>query len=214
MGSSTVSLLASGGEGPGSERRKTVATTRAVTVQEAVDRIGFGRFQKRLLGVCGVTWAADGAEVLLLGFALPSIIGEFGITTAQGGLIASATFAGMLVGAWFWGTISDYIGRRLGFQLTVLIFALFGLLSAFAPGWEWLLVLRFITGFGLGGALPLDFSLYAEFLPTENRGRRLVLLESFWAVGTIIAAGLAWLIVPSFGWRPLLATSAVARSEE
>jgi MFS transporter, putative metabolite:H+ symporter len=116
----------------------------------------------------------------------------------------------MLVGAWFWGTISDYIGRRMGFQVTVLIFALFGLLSAFAPSWEWLLVLRFITGFGLGGALPLDFSLYAEFLPTRNRGRNLVILESFWALGTIIAAGLAWLLVPTFGWRPLLATSALA----
>ncbi len=92
-----------------------MATTRATTVQEAVDQIGFGRFQKRLLGVCGVTWAADAAEVLLLGFALPSIIGEFGISTAQGGLIATATFAGMLVGAWFWGTISDYVGRRAGF---------------------------------------------------------------------------------------------------
>jgi MFS transporter, putative metabolite:H+ symporter len=187
-----------------------VATTRTVTVQDAVDKIGFGRFQKRLLGVCGVTWAADGAEVLLLGFALPSIIGEFGITTAQGGLIATATFAGMLVGAWFWGTISDYIGRRVGFQVTVLIFALFGLLSAFAPSWEWLAILRFFTGFGLGGALPLDFSLYAEFLPTRNRGRNLVILESFWALGTIIAAGLAWILVPSFGWRPLLATSALA----
>jgi MFS transporter, putative metabolite:H+ symporter len=192
------------------ERRTDVAATRTLTVQGAVDQIGFGRFQKRLLGVCGVTWAADGAEVLLLGFALPSIIGEFGITPAQGGLIATATFAGMLVGAWFWGTISDKIGRRLGFQVTVLLFAIFGLLSAFAPGWEWLAVLRFLTGFGLGGALPLDFSLYAEFLPRENRGRNLVLLESFWAVGTIIAAGLAWLIVPGFGWRPLLATSALA----
>jgi MFS transporter, putative metabolite:H+ symporter len=182
----------------------------ALTVQEAIDRIGFGRFQKRLLAVCGVTWAADGAEVLLLGFALPSIIEDFGISTTQAGLIASATFAGMLVGAWFWGTVSDYIGRRLGFQLTVLIFAGFGLLSAFAPGWEWLAVLRFLTGFGLGGALPLDFSLYAEYLPRENRGRNLVLLESFWAVGTITAAALAWLLVPSFGWRPLLATSALA----
>ena len=187
-----------------------MATTRTVTVQDAVDKIGFGRFQKRLLGVCGVTWAADGAEVLLLGFALPSLIAEFGITPLQGGLTVTATFAGMLVGAWFWGTISDYIGRRIGFQVTVLIFALFGLLSAFAPSWEWLLVLRFITGFGLGGALPLDFSLYAEFLPTRNRGRNLVILESFWALGTIIAAGLAWLLVPSFGWRPLLATSALA----
>jgi MFS transporter, putative metabolite:H+ symporter len=187
-----------------------VTTAGAQTVQEAVDQIGFGRFQKRLLGVCGVTWAADAAEVLLLGFALPAIIAEFGISTAQGGLIATATFAGMLVGAWFWGTISDYVGRRAGFQLTVLIFALFGLLSAFAPSWEWLLVLRFITGFGLGGALPLDFSLYAEFLPTKNRGRNLVILESFWALGTVIAAGLAWVLVPSFGWRPLLASSAVA----
>ncbi len=157
-----------------------------------------------------MTWAADAAEVLLLGFALPAIIAEFGISTAQGGLIATATFAGMLVGAWFWGTISDYVGRRAGFQLTVLIFALFGLLSAFAPSWEWLLVLRFITGFGLGGALPLDFSLYAEFLPTKNRGRNLVILESFWALGTVIAAGLAWVLVPNFGWRPLLASSAVA----
>jgi putative MFS transporter len=148
--------------------------------------------------------------VLLLGFALPSLIGEFGITTTQAGLTVTATFAGMLVGAWFWGTISDYIGRRMGFQVTVLIFALFGLLSALAPSWEWLLVLRFLTGFGLGGALPLDFSLYAEFLPTENRGRNLVILESFWALGTIIAAGLAWILVPSFGWRPLLATSALA----
>jgi putative MFS transporter len=187
-----------------------MAETRAISVQEAVDRIGFGRFQKRLLAVCGVTWAADAAEVLVLGFALPSIIGEFGITTTQGGLTVTATFAGMLVGAWFWGTISDYIGRRTGFQLTVLIFALFGLLSAFAPSWELLLILRFVTGFGLGGALPLDFSLYSEFLPTENRGRNLVILESFWALGTIIAAGLAWLLVPSFGWRPLLASSAVA----
>ena len=187
-----------------------MAETRAISVQEAVDRIGFGRFQKRLLAVCGVTWAADAAEVLVLGFALPAIIGEFGITPTQGGLTVTATFAGMLVGAWFWGTISDYIGRRTGFQLTVLIFALFGLLSAFAPSWELLLILRFVTGFGLGGALPLDFSLYSEFLPTENRGRNLVILESFWALGTIIAAGLAWLLVPSFGWRPLLASSAVA----
>lgn len=187
-----------------------MTTAGAQTVQEAVDQIGFGRFQKRLLGVCGVTWAADAAEVLLLGFALPAIIAEFGISTAQGGLIATATFAGMLVGAWFWGTISDYVGRRAGFQLTVLIFALFGLLSAFAPSWEWLLVIRFITGFGLGGALPLDFSLYAEFLPTKNRGRNLVILESFWALGTVVAAGLAWVLVPNFGWRPLLASSAVA----
>jgi putative MFS transporter len=93
---------------------------------------------------------------------------------------------------------------------TVLIFSVFGLASALAPSFGWLLALRALTGFGLGGALPLDFSLFAEYLPRRNRGRHLVLLESFWALGTVLAAALALLIVPALGWRPLLASSAAA----
>ena len=186
-------------------------TTRATaTVQEAIDEIGYGRFQRRLLAVCGVTWAADAAEVLLVGFALPSIRAEFGLDAITGGLLATAGFVGMLLGAWFWGPMADRIGRRRGFVLTVAVFAVFGLAAAFAPSPGWLMLFRFLAGFGLGGALPLDFSLYAEYLPSEGRGRRLVLLESFWAVGTIIAAGLAWLLVPTVGWRPLMAASALA----
>jgi putative MFS transporter len=186
------------------------SATESLSIEEAIDRVGVGRFQHRLLAVCGVTWAADAAEVLLIAFALPSLIEEFQLGTAGAGLIATSSFVGMLIGAWFWGTLSDYIGRKTGFQLTVLIFAVFGFLSAFAPNEGWLAAFRVLTGFGLGGALPLDFALFAEYLPVRNRGRYLVLLESFWALGTIIATGLAWAIVPSFGWRPLLATSAVA----
>ena len=61
-----------------------------------------------------------------------------------------------------------------------------------------------------GGAVPLDFSLFAEYLPTRNRGRWLVILESFWGVGTVVAAGLAWILVPTLGWRYLLGSSALA----
>ncbi len=179
-------------------------------IEDAIDRLGVGRFQRRLLLVCGVTWAADAAELLAIGFALPGIREEFGLSTFQAGLIASAAFAGMLLGATFWGTLADRLGRRAGFQLTVLTFAVFGLASAFAPNAEVLFVLRLLTGFGLGGALPLDFSLASEFLPRHNRGRYLVLLESFWAVGTVAIAALALVLVPAFGWRPLLASSAVA----
>ncbi|HEU4657618.1 MAG TPA: MFS transporter [Capillimicrobium sp.] len=193
--------------------RSTAARTPPPTgldVQQAIDRVGFGPFQRRLLLVCGVTWAADAAELLALGFALPGIRADFGLSAWQGGFIASATFFGMLLGATFWGTISDRIGRRTGFQLTVAIFAVFGLASAFAPNAETLWALRFLCGFGLGGALPLDFSLMAEFLPRRDRGRWLVLLESFWAVGTVAIAALAYLIVPDHGWRPLLAASGAA----
>jgi putative MFS transporter len=152
----------------------------------------------------------DAAEILLLAFALPAISAEFGLSRAAGGLLVTSTFLGMLVGAWFWGLVADRVGRRAGFQLTVLIFAVFGTLSALAPNPSTLMVLRALTGFGLGGALPLDFALYAEYLPSRNRGRDLVLLESFWALGTIAAAGLALLLVPTVGWRPLLASSALA----
>lgn len=186
------------------------AAVGAVPVQVAIDRIGFGRFQKRLLGVCGVTWAADAAEIFLIAFALPSITKDFGLTTFQSSVVVASTFVGMLGGAWFWGTVSDRIGRKRGFTITIGIFAVFGFLSAFSPNFVWLCVFRILAGFGLGGAVPLDFSLFAEFLPTRNRGRWLVILESFWGVGTVVAAALAWLLVPTLGWRYLLAMSAIA----
>jgi len=188
----------------------TPTSATPVPVQDAIDRIGFGRFQKRLLAVCGVTWAADAAEIFLIAFALPSIADDFALSTFESSLVVSAAFVGMLAGAWFWGAVADRIGRRRGFAITIGVFAVFGLLSAVAPNLWWLCAFRVLAGFGLGGAVPLDFSLFAEYLPTRNRGRWLVILESFWAVGTVVAAALAWLLVPTVGWRWLLATSALA----
>ena len=159
--------------------------------------------------ICGLGWAADAMEVLLIAFALPSIAEEWDLSNTQKGLLATAIFLGMLAGAWFWGWISDRIGRKTGFVSTVAIDSVFGFLSALSPSFAWLVVLRAATGFGVGGTLPVDYSTFAEYLPSHKRGRYLVLLESFWALGTIAAAGLAWLVVPRLGWRPLLALSAV-----
>jgi putative MFS transporter len=91
----------------------------------------------------------------------------------------------------------------------VLIDSVFGLLSALSPGYLWLALLRGLTGFGGGGTLPVDYSMFAEYLPTKDRGKYLVYLESFWALGSLVGAGLAWLLVPTLGWRALLAVSAV-----
>lgn len=182
---------------------------KTITIGEAIERIGVGRFQYKLLAICGIGWAADAMEVIIIAYVIPQVIQEWSLSSGQAGFIGTAIFIGMLLGAWFWGTITDYIGRKAGFQFTVLVDSVFGFLSALSPGYVWLVLLRAITGFGVGGTLPVDYSIFSEYLPKRNRGRYLVLLESFWAVGTIVAAGLAWLLVPTLGWRALLAVSAV-----
>ncbi|MBN1372236.1 MAG: MFS transporter [Anaerolineaceae bacterium] len=176
---------------------------------QAIDAIGYGKFQRKLMWICGLGWAADAMEVLLIAYVLPAAGTEWGLTNAQKGLLGTAIFLGMLAGAWFWGRLSDLVGRKAGFVGTVAIDSVFGLASAFSPSFIWLLILRMFTGFGVGGTLPVDYSIFAEYLPARKRGRYLVLLEAFWALGAILAAGLAWLIVPRLGWRALLAVSAL-----
>lgn len=180
-----------------------------ITYDQAIEQIGFGRFQRKLMWVCGLGWAADAMEVLLIAFALPAIGEEWGLTNTQKGLLGTAIFLGMLAGAWVWGWLSDHIGRKAGFISTVAIDSGFGLLSALAPSFPLLVILRALTGFGVGGTLPVDYSIFAEYLPAKKRGRYLVLLEAFWALGSIAAAGLAWLVVPRLGWRWLLGLSAL-----
>ena len=191
----------------------------SMTIDDAIERIGVGRFQWRLLMVNGLTWAADAMEVLMIGFLIPAIaadtafIGDRPLTERLqlAAYIGAATFAGMFLGAWLWGIVADRIGRRSVFMWTVLLTGLFGTLAAFSPNLWVLLALRFLTGTGMGGTLPVDYSIMAEYLPTNSRGKFLIYLESFWALGTIAAALLAWAFIPNFqpyGWRLLIGMSA------
>jgi MFS transporter, putative metabolite:H+ symporter len=192
-------------------------TARPATIDEVIEQIGVGRFQWRLLMVNGLTWAADAMEVLMIGFLLgplmrPAAGGGFGITGPQAAWVGSATFAGMFFGAWLWGMVADRLGRRTVFMWTVFQTGLFGTLAAFAPNYPVLLFLRFLTGTAMGGTLPVDYAIMAEYLPVKDRGRFLVYLESFWAIGTIAIALLAWAFLPRFpinGWRLLIGISAI-----
>jgi len=164
----------------------------AVTIDHALGRIGVGPFQHRLLAIFGLVWAADAMQVLAIGFAAPSLAADFGLSIAEAVQAGTAFFLGMLLGAWGFGRLADRIGRRRVLIVTVLVDAVFGLASAFSPSFATLLILRLLTGIGVGGTLPVDYAMMAEFLPPERRGRWLVALEGFWAIGTVAVALAAW----------------------
>ena len=183
-----------------------------ITVDEALSRGGTGRFQARLLAIFGLVWAADAMQVIAVGFAAPSVAASFGIERVTAFQIGTVFFLGMFFGAWIFGRLADRIGRRNLLMATVAMDAVFGLASVFAQDFTWLLVLRFLTGAAVGGTLPVDYAMMAEFLPPRNRGRWLVWLEGFWAIGTIVIALTAW-IAATYGaaapWRWIFAIAAI-----
>jgi putative MFS transporter len=168
-----------------------------ITVEQGIQTAGVGKFQYRLFMIFGLVWMADAMQVLSIGFSAPSIAKTFGVGVPQALQTGTLFFVGMLLGAFVFGRLADRIGRRPVLMAAVVIDACFGVASAFAPDFTWLLVLRFLTGIGVGGTLPVDYTMMAEFLPSDRRGRWLVLLESFWAVGTILLAVLA---LVALGW--------------
>ena len=184
----------------------------AITIDEALDRAGTGTYQKRLMGIFGLVWAADAMQVLAVGFTAASIAVTFDLTVPQALQTGTLFFLGMLLGALGFGLLADRIGRRTVLIVTVSCDAVFGILSVFAPDFTILLLLRFLTGAAVGGTLPVDYAMMAEFLPAKNRGRWLVLLEGFWAVGTLVVALAAWatsLAGVEDAWRYIFAITAL-----
>ena len=170
---------------------QTRSATTPITVEQGIQLAGVGKFQYRLFLIFGLVWMADAMQVLSIGFSAPSIAKTFGISMAQALQTGTVFFIGMLVGASVLGRLADRIGRRPVLMGAVVLDACFGVASAFAPEFGWLLAFRFLAGVGVGGTLPVDYTMMAEFLPSDRRGRWLVMLESFWAVGTILLAVLA-----------------------
>jgi putative MFS transporter len=166
-------------------------STLPITVEQGIHAAGVGRFQYRLFLIFGLVWMADAMQVLSIGFSAPSIARTFGIALPAALETGTVFFVGMLIGAFVFGRLADRIGRRPVLMAAVVIDACFGVASSFAPDFSWLLVLRCLAGVGVGGTLPVDYTMMAEFLPSDRRGRWLVLLESFWAVGTLLLAVLA-----------------------
>ena len=162
---------------------------------------------------CFAGWGLDALDVQMFTLAIPAIIAAYGIDHTQAGAISSVTLISSALGGWIAGALSDRIGRVRTLQMTILWFAGFTFLCAFAQNFPQLLVLKALQGFGFGGEWAAGAVLMAETIRTEHRGKAMGAVQSAWAVGwgaavLVYAAAFSWL--PSdTAWRVMFAVGLV-----
>ncbi|MDW0114238.1 MFS transporter [Sporosarcina saromensis] len=168
-----------------------------------------GISRNKLLVISGTGWMFDAMDVGILSFIIAAIAVEWQLSPTEMGWVGSVNSIGMAVGALGFGMLADRIGRKNVFMLTLILFSLASGLSALTTTLTVFLALRFVIGAGLGGELPVASTLVAESVSAKERGRVVVLLESFWAAGWLIAALIAYFIIPEYGWRIALVLTAL-----
>ncbi|ACJ78620.1 MFS transporter [Bacillus paranthracis] len=165
--------------------------------------------KRKLLGIAGLGWLFDAMDVGMLSFVMVALQKDWGLSTQEMGWIGSINSIGMAVGALVFGILSDKIGRKSVFIITLLLFSIGSGLTALTTTLAMFLVLRFLIGMGLGGELPVASTLVSESVEAHERGKIVVLLESFWAGGWLIAALISYFVIPKYGWEVAMILSAV-----
>jgi putative MFS transporter len=209
----TSAAASTGPAGPGdpslaaAPATDTPSTDAALTRPERLDRLPFTRTHGRMLTGSGIGWALDAMDVGLMSFVIAALGVHWGISKEEGSMIASAGFVGMAIGASLGGLLADKFGRRHIFTVTLLVYGLATGAAALSAGVAMLIALRVVIGLGLGAELPVASTLMSEFAPKRIRGRVIVWLEAFWALGWILAAVIGTFVAAhgSNGWRWALA---------
>src|SRR5689334_23555502 len=140
---------------------------------------------KKALAASVAGYAMDGFDLLILGFMLGAIRADLGLTPAQGGSLLTWTLIGAVVGGILFGILSDYYGRVRVLTWTILLFAIFTGLCAFAQGYTDLLIYRTIAGLGLGGEFGIGMTLVAEAWPAAKRARACSYVALGWQAGVL-----------------------------
>lgn len=151
----------------------------------------------------------DALDVGILSFVIAALAKEWMLSPSEMGWIGSVNSIGMAVGAFVFGILADRIGRKSVFIWTLVIFSIASGLSALTTTLAAFMILRFFIGMGLGGELPVASTLVSESVASHERGRVVVLLESFWAGGWLLAALISYFVIPNYGWRIALLLTAL-----
>ena len=174
-------------------------------VEEALENQPFGALQLRVVLLCALVQAFDGFDLGTIGMAAPSLSKAWGVAPPLFTTAFVMSSVGILVGALLSGPLGDRFGRKPLLIISVAFIGLFSVLSAFTWSIPSITAMRFLTGLGLGGMVPIDQALVTEYAPASIRGRVAAILPLCWPMGYFCAAGAALLLVPQIGWRWLFA---------
>ena len=171
----------------------------AIPVQDAVEGLAVGAFHRRLLALVGGIILLDGFDIQLAAFAGPAILADWGLTTAALAPAMAAALVGMAIGTGVGGAIGDRIGRRPALIASVIWFGMTAMLTALVGNVTQFAILRFITGLGLGAAVPNATALVAEWMPARLRAYAVTAVIVAVPCGGMIGAALASWLIPAFG---------------
>jgi MFS family permease len=165
----------------------------AISIDEAMERLVFGRFHRQIICASGLCYAADGMQVILLTFLAPILQDEWSLSSPQAAGITSALFAGSLCGALIWGPLADVMGRRPVFLLATAAISVSSCGTSMIADCYWkVIAATFGVGFGVGG-LTIPFDILAEFLPIRSRGKSLIMINYSWTLGVLYVVATAYL---------------------
>jgi MFS family permease len=157
--------------------------------------------ERRSLVAGGLGWMLDAMDVMLYSMVLAHLMRDIGMDKASAGLLNSLTLLASAIGGLLFGFLADRVGRTRALMLSILVYSLASGACAFSTTIVQLAIFRFVLGLGMGGEWTTGAALIAETWPPEHRGKALGLMQSTWAIGEMIAAGVVALVLPSYGWR-------------
>src|ERR1700704_1783842 len=190
--------------------RAQVSDVSSIDVAAFIDAQPVGGFQIRLLLTCAAVLFLDGFDTQAIGYVAPALAKEWGLTKGALGPVFSAGLFGLMIGALIFGPLADRIGRKKIIILSSLAFGIGTLATAFITDVNTLLVIRFLTGLGLGGAMRTAVAMTSEFSPHRRRATMVMVMFCGFSVGAALGGLLAAALIPQFGWRSVFVVGGAA----
>ncbi|ENX32361.1 hypothetical protein F889_03682 [Acinetobacter colistiniresistens] len=183
---------------------------KTIDVQSFIDEIPLSALQKLIMWLCFLIVAIDGFDTAAVGFIAPALKAEWGLQPTDLAPLFGAGLFGLMAGALIFGPLSDKLGRKPILIGSVIMFGCASLFAAFSSDLQTLIIWRFLTGLGLGGALPNAITLTSEYAPTSRRSNLVTMMFCGFTIGSALGGILSAQLLPHIGWHGILLIGGIA----